>query len=444
MKRIFFSKLLPLVIALITVWGMFCMPAAALDTPSEENFKGAKAVYMYNITHGVALFDYNSDIKLNTSTSAKITMGMLLCDALKDKLNEKVTVTSEMLDGVTGSCMKPNLVVGEVISIDALLYGALCGSYNDAAAVLAHIAFGDKSELVAQMNKKAAELGAANTHYTNILGYPDNSEMLTTAKDVFKISMSAYKNELYMKYASAEKYTCDKTNKSDKRYIYNRNSLVNPNSSAGYYNPDCIGMNAGYSGDNGGWSVVSAVNDESVEYIMIILGGSESEDETQIYAYEIANILANYVCNEYSYVTVYKKGQEVGMTTVGLTALNTDNAPYLAESDLRIYIPSSVDPKKDVTYKVHYINGEINAPIEAGTKIGVIEAIYNGQIIGEANLILKESYERNGVMAFIQALFEYTRSRAFVFTLIFFPVSLICAFVFLKLRSSKFDRHLRK
>ena len=294
------------------------------------------------------------------------------------------------------------------------------------------------------MNKKASELGAADTHYTNILGYPDNSEMLTTAKDVFKIAVSAYKNEVYMKYASAEKYTCDETNMSDKRYIYNRNSLVNSNSSSGYYNPNCVGMNAGYSGDDGGWSVVSAVNDEDVEYIMIILGGAESEDETEIYAYEIADMLADYVCKEYSYVTVYKQGQEVGMTTIGLTALNTDNAPYLAANDLRIYIPSSVDPKKDVTYKVHYLKDEINAPVEAGTKICVIQAIYNGQIIGETDLLLKESYEKNAVMAFIQSLFEYTQSRAFIFTLVFFPVSLLCTFVFLKLRSRKFDRRLRK
>ena len=429
---------------LLTLWGTCSLPAAALDAPSEESFKGAKAVYMYNVTHSMVVVDYNSDTKLNTSTSAKITMGILLCDALKDKLSQKVTITSEMLDGVTGSCMKPNLSVGEIISVEALLYGALCGSYNDAAAVLAHVAFGDKSELVAQMNKKASELGASNTHYTNILGYPDSSEMLTTAKDVFKIAMNAYENQLYMQFASAEKYTCESTNKSEKRYIYNRNSLVNPNSTAGYYNPNCVGMNAGYSGDNGMWSVVCGVKDEDVDYITVILGGSENEDETNIYAYEIADMLASYVCDEYNFVTVYKEGEEVGMTTIGLTALNTDNAPYLAATDLRIYIPSSVDHEKDVTYKIEYIDEEINAPISAGTKIGVMQAIYNGKIIGECDLVLKENYEKNNVMAFVQMLFEYTRSRAFIFTVIFFPVSLICTFLFLKLRSHNFDRRLRK
>lgn len=443
MKGKLFLKILPILFVILALMGALSLFVNALDAPSDKDFKGAKAVYMYNLTYGEVVFDYGSDIKLNTSTSAKITMGMLLCDALKDKADQKVTVTSEMLDGVTGSCMKPNLAVGEIISIEALLYGAICGSYNDAASVLAHIAFGDKSELVAQMNKKASELGAADTNYTNILGYPDNSEMLTTAKDVFKIAVSAYRNEDYMKYASAEKYTCDETNLSDKRYVYNRNSLVNSNSSSGYYNPNCIGMNAGYSGDDGGWSVVSAVNDENVEYIMIILGGAESDDETEIYAYEIADMLADYVCQEYGYVTIYKQGQEVGMTTIGLTALNTDNAPYLAASDLRIYIPSSVDPQKDVIYKVHYLKDEINAPIEAGTKIGVLQAIHNGQIIGETDLLLKESYEKNAVMAFIQSLFEYTQSRAFIFTLVFFPLSLLCTFVFLKLRYRKFDRRLR-
>ena len=443
MKRKIFTRALLLILTLI-ISSLAFLPIFAIDAPDKEDFNGAKAVYMYNVTHGHVVFDYNSKIKLNTSTSAKIIMGMLLCDALKDKLNDKITITSEMLDGVTGSCMKPNLTVGEIISIDALLYGAICGSYNDAASALAHVAFGDKSELVAQMNKKAAELGAADTHYTNILGYPDNSEMLTTANDVFKIALVAYKNELYMKYSSAEKYTCDQTNKSEKRYIYNRNSLINPNSNSGYYNPSCIGMNAGYSGDDGLWSVVTTIKDEDVEYITVILGGRESDDETKIYAYEIANMLADYVCDEYNYVTVYKQGQEVGMTTVGLTALNTDNAPYLAASDLRVYVPYSVDPKNDIEYKVQYINDEINAPIEAGTKIGVVQAIYNGKVIGEVDLVLKESYEKNGVMAFIQTLYEYTRSRAFIFAIVFFPVSFVCTLVFIKLRSHNFDRRLRR
>lgn len=437
-------KIFVAILLLIVTVSLACIPTIAAEAPTEADFSGAGSVYMYDITHNVALFDYNSDKVLNTSTSAKIMMGLVLCEALEDRLEETVTVTSKMLDGVKGSCMKPALSVGEQMSVNSLLYAALCGSYNDAAYVLADVAFLERSELVAAMNQKAAELGAKNTKYTNPLGYPDNAEMKTTAEDVLKIATAAHKNELYMRYAAAEKYTCEKTNKSEKRYIYNRNSLVSGSTYSYYYNSNCIGMNAGYSGDDGGWSVVTSVNDEGEEYIIIVLGGKESADETEVYAYEIAGKLADYVCKEYNYVRIYKKDQEVGMTKVGLTALNTDNAPYLAADDLNIYVHSSVDLHKDVIYRVHYTQKNIKAPIEAGTKIGVMQAIYNGQIIGECDLVLEESYERNGIMSFIQLLFDYTQSRAFVASIIFFAISFIITVLYLRVRASKFDRRIRK
>ena len=438
--KIFVASLLLIILLSVTL-----LPAFATEDASPDiDFSGVGSVYMYDITHNAALFDYNSDAVLNTSTSAKIMMGLLLCEALEGRLDETVTVTSSMLDGVRGSCMKPNLTAGEEISINSLLYAALCGSYNDAAYVLADIAFGDRSELVAAMNKRAAELGANNTKYTNSLGYPDNAEMKTTAKDVLKIAREAQKNELYMRYVSAEKYTCEKTNKSDKRYIYNRNSLVSGNTYSYYYNSRCIGMNAGYSGEDGGWSVVTSVNDEGVEYIVIVLCGRESADETEVYAYSIVNKLVDYVCDKYNYVRIYKKGQEVGMTTVGLTALNTDNAPYLAAEDLNIYVSSDIDLHKDVTYKVHYTQKNIKAPIAAGTKIGVMQAIYNGQIIGECDLVLEESYERNAIMGFIQSLFDYTQSRAFVASIVFFVISFALTVIYLRVRASRFNRRIRK
>ena len=129
---------------------------------------------------------------------------------------------------------------------------------------------------------------------------------------------------------------------------------------------------------------------------------------------------------------------------MGLTALNTDNAPYLAAEDLNIYVSSDIDLHKDVTYKVHYTQKNIKAPIAAGTKIGVMQAIYNGQIIGECDLVLEESYERNAIMGFIQSLFDYTQSRAFVASIVFFVISFALTVIYLRVRASRFNRRIRK
>lgn len=397
------------------------------------------AVYMYDITHGREIFEHNSEHILKTSTSAKITMGLVLCEKLADRLDERVTVTAEMLAGSVGRTCK--LSAGENVSINSLLYLSLCGTYNDAAYVLAHVAFGDADKLVSEMNRKALALGAKNTNYTNIIGYPSDSDMLTCAQDVFRIARAASSNELYMKYVSCEKYECDRSG-SDVKYEYNRNELVY-SGSLGYKNSNCFGINAGDDSD-GGWSVVTLVNDENVEYILVILGGKESEDGSCIYAYELANELADHICEDYNYVTVYKAGQEIGMTSIGLTALNTDDAVYLASSDLSVYVPRSVDPVTDIKYTVNYISDSIKAPIEAGTKIGTVVAEYDGMIVGECDLILKDSYERNAVMMFVDVIFNYTRSRAFAATAACFCISSVVFLVCVKVRSRRFDRHIRR
>ncbi len=59
---------------------------------------------------------------------------------------------------------------GQRISVRDLLYGLILRSGNDAAYDLARAAAGSESRFVAQMNRYAAALGLADTHYSNPIG----------------------------------------------------------------------------------------------------------------------------------------------------------------------------------------------------------------------------------------------------------------------------------
>lgn len=425
----------------LILFSCFSYTVVALDAPSEKDYKNVDAVFMYDITHNKVISEYNADEVLYTSASAKVMMGLLLSEKLADRLDEKVTITSKMLDGVKGYSSSPRLAAGEKISIEDLLYMAICASYNDAAYILSYVAYTSPSELVEEMNLRAAAVGATNTKYVNILGYPDDDAMKTTARDVYKIAKMAYENENYMMFAGAKKHTVSKTNMQDKRYIVNRNELIY-STNYSYVNKNCVGMSVGCSSDEAGWSVICGVEDEGVKYITVVLGGKE--DDKSIYAYDVASNLATYVSNEYNYVRAYKSGDEVGMTSIGLTGLDTKDAAYLASSDLNLYLPSNADMENDVSYETVFISDNINAPIEAGTKIGVLRAVYNGEIVGECDLVLEKSYEKNGIMAFIQALFDYTHSRAFFASIVIFILGFIIAIIYYKRKMRVFDRHLRR
>ena len=397
------------------------LPSSAYDAGLGEGLTASSAV-LYDKTHKKYIVEENAFALVNTSTSAKITMGLIACEMLGDRLNETLEITNEMIAEASGNRM--NLKVGEVISIKDLLYGAICGSYNDCAYALSHVVAGGSQEFVELMNAKALELGAKDTKYTNPLGYPDNSAMLTTAYDTLKIALAASENQLYMEISSAVKHTIGATNKTAERQFYNRNYLIASAANASYYNSKCLGMNAGYSGEAGGWSIVTLAQDDGAEYVCIILGGKESADGSEIYAYNEVNTLVNGICKLYNNYTVYPAGAQLGTTKIQLTM--GDGSAFVTASELTVYIPTEDNVSLSVEQEIF---DDLKAPLKAGDKIGKVYVLLDGERVGECDLLLKEDCEANGVMAVVNALGSYTISRAFIATIVCFVI-LLCAVIF--------------
>jgi len=362
----------------------------------------------------------NADELLNTSTSAKVMTGYIACEMLADRLEEKVTVTEQMLQGASGYSMR--LKVGEEIKIIDLLYGAICGSYNDAGYVLANLCADSAQGFVALMNERARTLGTTSTSYTNPLGYPDNDAMKTTVSDTLKIALEASDNELYMTISSAKRHEVSATNLSPERTIYNRNYLISSRTTQAYYNSVCQGMNAGISGEAGGWSIITLARDDGADYICIILGGAESEDGSEIFAYDTANKLIDWACDTYDLYKVYSKGQVIGKADVSMTALGSEKIDFAATDDVEIYIPVRSNP--DISYKILYDSDRLVAPIKTGERIGVVRIFSDGELLGEGEIALTRDCEANGFIKIIGAIGDYTKSRAFIAAIICFVILL--------------------
>jgi serine-type D-Ala-D-Ala carboxypeptidase (penicillin-binding protein 5/6) len=85
------------------------------------------------------------------------------------------------------------LRAGERISVRDLLYGLILRSGNDAAHALAIAAAGTQARFVAQMNRYAAAMGLADTHYANPVGldqrgnYSSAADLATLAQHLLRI-----------------------------------------------------------------------------------------------------------------------------------------------------------------------------------------------------------------------------------------------------------------
>lgn len=91
---------------------------------------------------------------------------------------------------------------GQRISVRDLLYGLILRSGNDAAYDLALAAAGSEARFVAEMNRYAAALGLADTHYANPIGL-DEGGNYSSARDLATLSRRLLRDPTFARIADA-------------------------------------------------------------------------------------------------------------------------------------------------------------------------------------------------------------------------------------------------
>ncbi len=91
---------------------------------------------------------------------------------------------------------------GQRISVRDLLYGLILRSGNDAAYDLARAAAGSEARFIRQMNRRAAALGLADTHYANPIGL-DQRGNYSTALDLTTLGRRLLDIPLFAKIAAS-------------------------------------------------------------------------------------------------------------------------------------------------------------------------------------------------------------------------------------------------
>lgn len=390
----------------------------------------AESIYFYSYDAKSVLYFTGEDKILKPASTVKIMTGLLACEKLESRLDEKVLITKEMLEGHTGTTME--LTIGSTVSVRDLLYGTICGCNNDAAQALALVCSGSIEAFVVEMNEFALQLGMQETFYTNPTGI-DESLAQTTIDDVALLSHQAAKNSLYTEISSAKSYST--IINGEEKTVYNRNALISHFTSDKYLNENVFGLIAG-STDEGGYvvSALAEVNDS--KYLCIILGAKEFNGK--IYSYEIANELINGANQSFEKIRLFSRGEDFSKLNVNY-ALNTSEEIMVScvlQEDVYAFLPKNIDLNKELKYTVFLHESELDAPIEKGVVLGGINVYYNDKVVASGRLVCDETIEANSFLAFMGATRDFLLSRYFlIFLFIFFVAILI--FIY-------FDRRYRQ
>lgn len=172
-----------------------------------ENTMSEYAIIVDASTGRIIAEKNGTSIVSPASMTKMMTLLVAVENISEDKLDDKVTVSREDTDyAYVNDLSSAGYEADEVTTVRDLMYGTILPSGGEAAHALAVYVSGSEEAFVELMNKKAAELGLTNTHFTNVSGFYNENHYSTVA-EVAIILKACMENELCRTVMSAHIYT---------------------------------------------------------------------------------------------------------------------------------------------------------------------------------------------------------------------------------------------
>ena len=256
-----------LAVVLIVMAGLYYYASyyGVVDTSGSDIGISAGQAILIDGDTGDVLYEKAADEKAYPASTTKIMTALVTLETLKEHdspLDQMITVP-QIAEGVEGSSVY--LKSGEKISIEALLYGLMLVSGNDAAVALAEIIGGSQEEFVRMMNEKAVEIGCRNTSFINPNGLFDENHY-TSVRDMALIAREAMNDPDFRKIVAAKEWKADRPD-SDYLTFRNKNKTVNEYEGGS-------GIKIGYT-ENSGRTLVASAERNGKTMICVVMSAPD-------------------------------------------------------------------------------------------------------------------------------------------------------------------------
>lgn len=339
------------------------------DNPAGLEITAASAMLIEAKT-GTVLYYKNEQEKRSPASVTKIMTLLLVCEALTE---EKIKPDDMVLVSAYAASMGGSQVFleeGESFTVEELIKCTVIASANDAAVALAELISGNEGNFVAEMNKRAVELGMKNTTFENVTGLDDTTKNhLTSAEDIAIMSRELLKHDIILKYSSLWQDSI----RNGEFTLTNTNRLVR------FYD-GCNGLKTG-STDKAGFCISASAKRDNMQLIAVIMGA----DSRDIRNAE-ARALLDY---GFSNFALYEK-EERSLENVRVKGGVSDSTPVYAEA-FSLVVKRGDIKKIEEFYE---IPETVSAPLTKGEGIGKITFKIADQVLGESNICVEEDVVR--------------------------------------------------
>lgn len=391
---------------------------------------------LVNADTDTVIYSKNADKITAPASLTKLVTAMVVLSECTN-LQKEITCSYDAihsLDG-TGSSVA-GLMVDEIVPLEMMLYCLFLPSANDAAQVLAEeFGGGDADAFVVKMNELVKKLGCKNTHFANahglddesVTGFESDTQNRTTASDMYLIAKEALKNDTIVKISSKYGKTMPETNKSDVRYLYNTNPLLN--SYSDYYYEGAIGLKTGTT-DKAGACLISSATKDGYTYISIAMRGVLDYSDG-VKEYNSAYLMCRYMLR-WAFSNIKMKivadnnyimgevGVKYGRGADYVGLVPKENIAVVIHEDLTI---------EDLTLSLpENFPESVPSPIEKGEKVGSGQLMYDGVVVANVDLVAYQTVKRNYLSAAFNWIEGIATSKVFLVFIVIVIVVVIVLF----------------
>ena len=400
MKKIrFFS-----VILFLTLLFAALSPAVyALDDPAVE----CGYCVLLETNSDTVLFSKGGDERAYPASLTKMMTVLLAVEACENQSllpNGETAALSNMVTAQPGfnfdmiaDGSTADILQGETMTLEELLYCAMLSSANEACNVIAMYIGGSVDNFVAMMNQRAGDLGCMGTHFANTHGLP-NENHYTTAYDLSIIARECVNHSVFRELCSTRTHTLNPTNLSAERQLHNTNALINPNDHypGSYLYDGASGIKTGFT-SAAGYCLAALATREGIaneQLLAIVLKAPAYDDNGDGVIDRYCNFtdaakLFDWGFENWSYREVIKSTDIITEVPVSMGD-GADRVSVRPSSSIVRLLPKDEDLslyQKIPTITATANGKELEAPIAAGQVLGEITVVRDGVTVGTSALV---------------------------------------------------------
>ena len=368
----------------LTLLTMFTLFLGITPVLAEDFSVAAKHAIAVEVSTGKVLYEQDAQTPASIASISKLLSVYLVYEALEKgeiQLDTMVDI-SDYPYSLTANTELSNVNLdARSYSVSDLLNASLITSSNSAIIALAEKIAGSEAAFVDKMKAKVAEWGITDATIVNTSGL-DNSDLGENiypgskpddSNQFSALDVAIIARHLILDYPQVLNITSLNAYDFGGYTYYSTNQMLSEGTHA---RGGVDGLKTGTS-NSAGSSFVATTTQANMRIITVVLNATDGLTNSDNRFVETNNLM-NYVYNNYSAITLVKKGEAFENSSVKLFNGTKASSPAVATTDLVAIQKNTSEQPVTATFSSNQT--EFDAPITSGTVVGQLKIVDNDLI----------------------------------------------------------------